>query len=283
MSIQIRITQGKNSSIQTVEKRFSPVGKAAHCELNLNQPDIPDVACLLECDFERQTILVHCLHSNLVFLDNQPLKQNDRIQWLAGQEIQLGANCRLLHGAGTPASSGMSKPISRTAHETKTPGPLPRPRRKEDVPSTKPPTRSLPETRVENTRSTQRGNLEVQEMEQQAARKKQSQLIQIILIVICALGCVMMLMIDTKPTPGKKPVISYGALDVKLLQKGNDSGNLYGRTRISLNQANKARSRNESRRIYLDLKIEVERRLQNSTSPDPILDREIMDFINQQI
>jgi|GEM_PF-6277387 len=272
MSIQIRIIQGKNTSIHTIEKRFVPVGMASHCELNLSHPDIPDVACLLECDFVGKTILVNCLHSNLVVLNNKPLNQNDKILWHEGQEMQIGANCRLIHGTGPASAGARPKPASAS---------LPQSQKRAETANNRPQTPRASQSRGGNTPTASRANADVAEQEQQAARKKQSQLIQIILIVLCVAGCAMMLLVDTTPSVGKKEKIEFSILDPLLLEKGKNHNGLYENARSKLNKARTAQTRREAHRLYMELKTEVELRRQNS--PDTELDQKIIDYINQQL
>jgi len=282
MSITIQIIQGQNSaSSHVIEKRFSPVGQASHCEVKLLQPDIPDIACLLEYDSEQGTFLVQCLHANLVFLNDQLLEQHTKVRWSNQQELRIGMHCRLYIGNVPATVKDSSKKASRAASSTvKATHPAPRTNMEETVNRT-----SHGRTPSQPQRETvaRRGNQEIEEMNQEAAKKQTSQVIYIVLIVLCVVGAVMMLMVDTSSTEQKKTTIRYGQLDEKLLQKGNDHKGIYHDIRMDLNKARKEGNTYRSRNIYLNLKNETERRLENSTSLDTELDKEIVEYINQRL
>lgn len=284
MSITIQIIRGRNpASGHEIKKRFSTVGQSSHCEIQLDQPDVPDNACLLEYDAAQKTLLVHCLHPDLVFLDGQPVAQHAKVRWGGSQELRIGANCRLYPGdvpvtkpaaKNTSVATAASKPAPATVRESERKAAAP-------SPAGRTPAQSRPQSRREKTVS--RSNAEVEELKQEAAKKKLSQTIQIVLIALCAIGAVVMLTFDPAAPEKKKQAIHYGSLDEKLLHKGRDHKNLYYDIRMNLNTAHKEKDTNRSRSIYLNVKNATERRLKNFTSPDVELDREIVEFINQQL
>ena len=283
MSITIQIIQGMNAaSSHVIEKRFSPVGQASHCEVKLQQPDVPDIACLLEYDSVQGTLLVQCLHADLVFLNDHPLEQHAKVRWSNQQELRIGLHCRLYIGDVPSTVKNSSKNASRDVDlQKKATHTATRPSREETVKQTSRERPSQPPPQRETV--AKRSNQEIEAMNREAAKKKSSQMIYIALIALCVIGAIMMLMVDTPSTDSKKMIIRYGHLDNKLLKIGDDHKGVYRDIRMSLNKAHKEGNTSRSRIIYLNLKDETERRLKNSTSFDTELDREIVDYINQQL
>ena len=298
MSLQIRLIQGSQAATEFVldrQKRFFRVGRSTDCELVLSQLGLPDVACFIECNFAQKTAAIHCLCPEMLVLNDKILKLNEQVQWRVGQDLRIGPNCRLFleeintedSGSGLMAPRrkvseipptvttrdvdlGFETTTIRQGDSVRRSGPRLQPRQKKAEPVEP---SSMPVTPDHN------------ESVAGEIAKKRSQMLQIAMIIVCAIVVVLMLIFadhDQKFRGGNGKVTIGILLDLidKEIETNQRNKNLLKQIRDRIITTLSMPS--ESAKQYHEIIVTVQPLVESNQFPNQELGQLILKYVEQQ-
>ena len=222
MGIQIKLfVASKTPSSFVLNDPYFSIGSATYCDLNVTQPDVPEIACLLEYNSGHNEIRVQTQHSDLVFLGDKKLRPSEKILWNANQELHIGSNCKLVLDPGVSEGSVISKAITKMI----TPQAAPTEKNAAEVKQRSSSRESTSSHKASRPKQTAKEETVIQKTEVTPKTAQKTQLFQAVVIGFCLIGCLAMMMIDTSSNGKKADVISIGDLTMEI-KKTLDSRSL---------------------------------------------------------
>lgn len=302
MGLQVRVFIGSQSpSVFALDAPVISIGCASYCDVNLDLPGIPNIACLIEHS-SRNGIYVQTDHSDLVMLASEFLEKSQKKRWQAGQELLIGSSCRIvLENSDSKVLASKSSPSTKTV-----PSPPPPQEktsrtqvRRADEDATHSHRTSSSDARPASLSLSQKPDKPLEassgvSKQQEAVDPQKSSPVLMTLVVITALAiCVGMLMVPSTDPGEQENMTTIGSLInqvdetlVSMNPRDAERKNIESIRQQLLNAYSQKNNPAEARRIYMLIKRDISsdiNRKEFSSSESDVLKKKILQYVNYQL